>query len=777
MGVTRKYVSDIITSHRLRVLQGAFCPSVYIYIMNSIREYTSMKYRSISTELTISLVVLMILVQGILLFFMYTRQSDYLYKELLSKADEYALNLSETLSIPIWDYDDEQINQIAQGFARNELFTSILVNNKKGKVLYEFHRESSSKQITRKANILHRGNIIGSVRFSLSLDTFTSNLIWLRNIAILVLALSLLVIVIATGIILRVLIRKPLTIFTQGMERVARGDHDYRFEEVRHRELVGIAQEFSKMSNEVWERQQSLQEEINERKRAEDKMRESEARTIAILDAIPDMLFQFDNQGRLVEMRGTAEGFTITAEKSVEKTIEQILPEDIARKFRKELTRTFETREVRVFEYCLAVKKTFLHHECRLVAVSDDLALGLVRNITERVLAAEEKKRLLEQLQRAQKMEAIGILAGGVAHDLNNVLSGLVSYPELILMKLPGNNPLVEPIRTIQKSGERAATIVQDLLTLARRGVSVSEIVNLNEVINDYLQNPEYERLRIYHPDIKMELDLSPDLLSLSGSPVHLSKTVMNLISNATEAMSTEGCIRIKTENRYIDTPVKGYDDIEEGDYVVLQVMDNGIGISADDISRIFEPFYTKKVMGRSGTGLGMAVVWGTVKDHHGYIDIQSIEGRGTNVTVYLPSTKEPRVQLNEPENIEEMKGEGQRILIIDDVREQREIASAILNQLGYDVQSVSSGEEAIDYLSAHTFDLLVLDMIMEPGIDGLETYRRIIRNHPGQRAVIASGFSESERVNETRKLGAGGYVKKPYRIETLAKEVKRALQ
>ncbi|TKB27147.1 response regulator [Desulfopila sp. IMCC35006] len=617
----------------------------------------------------------------------------------------------------------------------------------------------------------------GSIYDTDSLDTFLNDLAWLRNIAIVVLAVSLLVIVIATGIILRVLIRKPLTIFSQEMEKVARGDRGYRFYDVRHKELIGIAQRFSKMADEVWERQQSLKEEVVERKRAVDRMRESEARTHGILDAIPDMLFQFDNVGRFLELRGGAEDFTITSEQCVGKTIEQVMPADVAGNFRKQLIGTFASRGVRVFEYHLPVRDEVRHFECRLVAVSDDLALAMVRNITERVTAAEEKKRLLEQLQRAQKMEAIGILAGGVAHDLNNVLSGLVSYPELILMKLPENSPLEKSIRTIQSSGERAANIVQDLLTLARRGVAVSETVNLNEVINDYLKNPEYEILRRTHPGIKMELNLSPDLLSLSGSPVHLAKTVMNLIVNATEVISTEGVIRIKTENRYIDTPIKGYDDVEEGDYVMLRIMDNGIGIPDEDVSRIFEPFYTKKMMGRSGTGLGMAVVWGTVKDHHGYIDIQSVEGQGTAVTIYLSSTKAPRIQVNELEKIEEMRGAGQRILVIDDVKEQREIATAILSQIGYQVESVSSGETAVDYLLNHQIDLLVLDMIMDPGIDGLETYRRIICNHPGQRAIITSGFSESERVNEAKRLGAAVYVKKPYRVEALAKATRDALQ
>ncbi len=237
------------------------------------------------------------------------------------------------------------------------------------------------------------------------------------------------------------------------------------------------------------------------------------------------------------------------------------------------------------------------------------------------------------------------------------------------------------------------------------------------------------------------------------------------------------GLIRIETENRYIDTPIKGYDDIEEGDYVVLTVSDNGIGISHEDINRIFEPFYTKKVMGRSGTGLGMAVVWGTVKDHRGYIDIQSAPAQGTTVTIFLPSTKEHRMQASAPETVENLMGDGERILVVDDVKEQREIATGMLTRLGYDVASVSSGEAAVDFLREHRVDLLVLDMIMDPGIDGLETYRRIIHIHPGQRAVITSGFSESDRVQEARKLGAGYYVKKPYRLETIARAVRDVLK
>ena len=386
------------------------------------------------------------------------------------------------------------------------------------------------------------------------------------------------------------------------------------------------------------------------------------------------------------------------------------------------------------------------------------------------------QKKLEAQLQRARNMEAIGTLAGGVAHDLNNILSGLVSYPELLLMDLSEDSPLRNPILTIQRSGEKAAAIVQDLLTLARRGVAVSEVVNLKHIISEYLKSPEFEKLRSYHPNVRVKTDLEPDLLNISGSPVHLSKTIMNLVSNAAEAMTHGGSIRISAKNQYIDKPIRGYDDVAEGDYVVFSISDTGVGISPEDMERIFEPFYTKKVMGRSGTGLGMSVVWGTVKDHKGYIDLKSTEGKGTTFTLYFPVTRKQAAKDTPIVSIEDYMGNGESILVVDDVDEQREIASRMLRKLGYSVKSVSSGEEAVAYMKGKSADLLVLDMIMDPGIDGLETYKKILDSHPKQKAIIASGFSETDRVKEAHRLGAGAYVKKPYVLEKMGMAVKAEL-
>jgi len=400
----------------------------------------------------------------------------------------------------------------------------------------------------------------------------------------------------------------------------------------------------------------------------------------------------------------------------------------------------------------------------------------LQQEINERKQAEKDKQGLEEKLARSQKMEALGLLAGGVAHDLNNVLSGIVSYPDLLLLELPEGSPLRKPVRTIQNSGHKAAAIVQDLLTLARRGVTSTEVLNLNDVVADYLASPEYDKMVTYHPGVRIETKLCSDLLNVQGSPVHLRKTLMNLVSNAAEAQPDGGSVRVYTVNRYVDRPIRGYENVREGEYVVLGVSDDGAGIAREDLGRIFEPFYTKKVMGRSGTGLGMAVVWGTVQDHRGYIDLTSGEGTGTTFELYFPVAREALVNPRIRMPVDDFMGDGQVVLVVDDVEEQREIATRMLRRLNYEVVTASSGEDALAYMRGNRADVLVLDMIMDPGMDGLETYREVCRLHPGQKAVVASGFAENERVREAQGLGAGEYVKKPYTLEVIGVALKRTL-
>lgn len=398
----------------------------------------------------------------------------------------------------------------------------------------------------------------------------------------------------------------------------------------------------------------------------------------------------------------------------------------------------------------------------------------LKREIEERKAAEIKNKHLQKQLKTSEKMEAIGRLAGSVAHDLNNVLSGVVSYPELLLLELPVESPLRAKIEIIKSSGEKAAAIVQDLLTLARRNVMQPEVLELNTIIERYLVSPEHAKIVSFHPHVHVAHYLDPSLLRIKGSPLHISKTIMNLVSNGMEAMLSEGTLHITTKNVYLDKPLKGYDEISKGDYVVLEIEDEGIGIAEDDRAKIFEPFYTKKTMGRSGTGLGMSVVWSTVKDHDSYIDLESREGRGSVFRIYFPVTREELCTELETFTIDHIKGNSEHLLIIDDHENQREIASAYLQKLNYRTTCVDGGEAAIEYIKDHEVDMVILDMIMDPGIDGLQTYKRLAALQPGLKAVIASGFSETSRVRKAQELGAGEYIRKPYTLEKIGIAIKK---
>ena len=398
------------------------------------------------------------------------------------------------------------------------------------------------------------------------------------------------------------------------------------------------------------------------------------------------------------------------------------------------------------------------------------------RDITARKKEEEEKRKLEERLHRAEKMESLGIMAGGVAHDLNNVLGIVVGYGELLLADADQASPLRAGLKNIMEGGQRAAAIVRDLLTLARRGVLDRKVLNLNDVITDCRHSPEFSKLASYHPSVKFEIQLEPDLLNMSGSSLHLGKTLFNLVSNAAEAMPNGGIVTIRTTNQYLDKPIHGYEEVLEGDYVVLSVADTGEGISAADMKRIFEPFYTKKAMGRSGTGLGLAVVWGTVKDHNGYNDVQSSEGKGSTFTLYFPVKREDISAKEDAISISEYMGSGESILIVDDVKGQRDLAAVMLRKLHYNVSTVSSGEEAITYLKDHKTKLIVLDMIMAPGMDGLDTYRKVLEIYPQQKAIIVSGYAETGRVMAAHDLGAGAYIRKPYVIEKLGLAVRKEL-
>ncbi len=397
-------------------------------------------------------------------------------------------------------------------------------------------------------------------------------------------------------------------------------------------------------------------------------------------------------------------------------------------------------------------------------------------DMTEKKQAHEERKGLAGRLQWAERMEAMGKIAGGVAHDINNELGAIVGYAELLASKMQDDSPLRKLALGLISSSRKATSILRNMLTMAGRGVIVSEPVNLSRLVSEYLHTPEFERLVRHYPRVKFKYSLADDLGSIEGAPVLLTKTLINLVANAMEAVAGKGEVFIGTKNIYLGKPLAGYEEVRKGEYVALTVADTGRGIAAEDIDKIFEPSYTKQSMGKRGTGMGLAIVWGTVKDHRGYIEVENKPGSGTAFTIYLPSSRPPARASKEEPRRRRYEGNGETVLVVDDLPEQREIAEALLTKMGYKVKALASGEEAIAYLKKNQADVLILDMLMEPGIDGLETYRRILKDNPRQKAVIVSGYTETDRARQALALGASAFIGKPYLTDDIGAAIRKAL-
>jgi signal transduction histidine kinase/ActR/RegA family two-component response regulator len=387
----------------------------------------------------------------------------------------------------------------------------------------------------------------------------------------------------------------------------------------------------------------------------------------------------------------------------------------------------------------------------------------------------EERRSIQEKLLRAQKMEIIGTMAAGVAHDLNNILTGMVSLPDLILTTLPEHDPLRNDLMTIKKSGMRAAAVVQDLLNLARKNIVYNETLELRSVINDYLIGTEHQTIVQNNPGIHLCTDFPERDFIVTGSRIHLLKILMNLVSNAAESMPRGGDLLLSLGAKRI-APRADRGGLTEGNYVCLEVADSGDGIEQDNLERIFEPFFTTKIMGRSGSGLGLTVVRETVKDHKGFIDVRSVKGKGTTFTILLPETVAATTRTVLEPSPDSYRGKGESILIVDDLESQRTLLKSIIERLGYRAETSASGEDALAYLKNQPVDLLILDMIMPSGMDGLDTYREVVKIRKEQRAIIVSGYADTSRTERLYELGISTHIRKPYTFKQIGKAVRAEL-
>ncbi|MGC9367691.1 MAG: PAS domain S-box protein [bacterium] len=515
---------------------------------------------------------------------------------------------------------------------------------------------------------------------------------------------------------------------------------------------------------------------ITDRKQLEEKLKKSEEKFRKMADVMdPAFWMVSEDWSQIVYVSSSFEdiyGYSIDELLTDQKLwIDCIYPEDkqrVIEYFKIHHGKSFEV------EYRIVTKtKNVKWIKTRTFPIlNNNGTINMLTGITEDI---DDRKKLEQRLIRAEKMESLGILAGGVAHDLNNILLPMVGYPDVLLKNLPPDSRLRKPLEMIKESGKMAAETVQDLLTLARRGVTKEVPLNINSLVEDLINSSEVTQLKKNRPEVEIDVSLFPRLRLIKGSKNHIYKSLFNLILNAYEAINGPGRIKIEISLINVDKNQVDFKHFKNGDYVRIDISDNGLGIPSEDVKRIFEPFYTKKSMGRSGSGLGLAVVWGTVKDHHGYVEVNSKPQQGSTFTLFFPTTSDKKTDKKEKKDFSYI-GSGEKILVVDDVEQQRVMSELMLSSLGYKVSTVKNGTEAINSVKQEKFDLIILDMIMEPDLDGLDTYKKIIEINPGQKALIVSGYSETERVRKAQKLGVGPYLQKPYSVHELSRLIREEL-
>ncbi|HZL83614.1 MAG TPA: response regulator [Candidatus Deferrimicrobium sp.] len=381
-----------------------------------------------------------------------------------------------------------------------------------------------------------------------------------------------------------------------------------------------------------------------------------------------------------------------------------------------------------------------------------------------------QEAALEEQLRQSQKLEGIGLLAGGVAHDFNNILTGILGYANMLEPDAAPGSTMQEGLHVIQQAAERAAELTKQLLSFARRGKRQNTTVDLNSTILEVVSL----LTRTVNKNISVTEHFDTDPATVLGDPGQLQQVVLNLAINGRDAMPQGGSLAFRTwRQRFSAEQVMAHPGAEPGMFVALSVSDTGVGIEKKNLRRIFEPFFTTKDVDK-GTGMGLAIAYGIVKAHKGFINVESDIGKGTTFTVYVPATEV--IPATAHAAVLPRKGHG-RILIVDDEEVVRKLAREMLHRAGYDVVTAIGTTEAVAWYHAHPHeaDLVIIDMVM-PGKDGQECFKALKAIDPDVRAILSTGYGLDGHAQDTLDAGMVGYVQKPYHMEDLVTAVADAL-
>ncbi len=516
----------------------------------------------------------------------------------------------------------------------------------------------------------------------------------------------------------------------------------------------------------------ALSEDITERKKAEECLRSSEEKYRSIFEETKDVIFISTPRGEFADINPAGLewlGYSSLEElKKIDIATDLYVKAEDRLNFQQSIDRhgyvkDFEVELKKANGQKMTVKITATavrNEKGRVVNYR-----GIMRDVTL-------EKTLEHQIMQAQKMEAVGQLAGGIAHDFNNILSAIIGYGHLVLMQIQKDSPLRPYIEQILDSSERAAVLTQNLLAFSRKQIINPQPCRINQII----RNVAPVLTKLIREDIELKLDLNAEDSTVVVDRLQIEQVLMNLVTNARDAMSSGGILTISTQKMDIDATfveVHGYGKI--GKYVIISVEDTGAGLDEMTQARIFEPFFTTKEMGR-GTGLGLAMVYGVVKQNDGFINVYSEVGKGTTFRIYLPEVIVKIEQRNDVE-IQSPVGGTETILVVEDDRALRKLAVTLLEKYGYTVIEAIDGDDALVRFDEYkkSIDLLITDVVI-PKRSGIEVFEEIKKFNPGTKVLFLSGYSKDIAQKKGILDTSVNFLQKPVSPNTLLKKIREIL-
>lgn len=496
------------------------------------------------------------------------------------------------------------------------------------------------------------------------------------------------------------------------------------------------------------------------------KLKSSEEKNRALLMANPDLLFIFDSGYNFIDYKAEVND-ELYAEPAdfIGKNIKEVLPRDLAELTIKKIELVNKTGRMQSYEYDIELDGEKIFFDSRLLKFGENTFLAIVRNISE-------KKKRDEETIRSHKLESLGIFAGGIAHDFNNILSAIVGYISLARMKIDNKDKAVELLDEAEKSGLRARHLTEQLLAFSKGGNPVKEITNVIDVVKesaDFIMSGSKTALNY---------NVEPDVLKADIDRGQIGQVIQNIILNASQAMPSGGVIYISIRNQYLKD--ENVISVPEGTYVAIEIKDEGSGIESRNLKRIFDPYFTTK---KDGNGLGLTICHSIVKRHGGGIEVESVPGKGTEFTIYLPAcndVKSDKKTVSAPKISTDLKNLS--VIIMDDEPQLRYIMKEVLNDEGAKIFTVSDGSEAIDLFekmasSGEPADLIIADLTIPGGMGGLEAIRIIREQGLPFKAIVISGYSNDPVMSDFKNYGFDAYIAKPFTSEDLLAVVKKVFE